>query len=564
MNQLWTVVLCIAMAGCSSGTNGDGTGSENGSGDAADIAVDVDGTNDVEQLPGDLGDGSDVAEEDSGTTTGDELDASTDQGGRPEDGSAEVEDTPAEVEAPKDIPPVEEVDTKQVEPEEASKKYEVLEGCAIPLDYETPECALALCPDGLMCVGAGYCVKATPFKLGNAAGMTYSKPAISDAKNGRFAASWYHVYKDLQGTKQMDIYFQIYNADGTPTIDAVKLDDDTLIYARSPSMVRMGDGGFLVIWRAQAAIGSGEIRYMARVVDPNGEPQDKAFQLNQTELISKSPIGTNVDSPFAKRLRNSNLAVSWMGQPADANNTNVYLRLLNPDGSFLTDELPTGADTSEHEGSSVITDTFNGGLAIFWTAVNNPPKGEKGDPQPKKSAVVKGRIFDQFAAPKGDVFQVTDNQWNYEGMPAAATFEKGDIYVSWKTRETVGATTKTAIWGVRLGPSGEKVGAQQLKAGLDPLGYYPFYAPVGIGDNERAFVVWHTIDPTTDGIYMRRYYIAEDVMDCDITEVSQEMMENENGNRIMPSIQAFEDGRTLIAWSTIIGGVKRMMVRYLK
>jgi hypothetical protein len=32
----------------------------------------------------------------------------------------------------------------------------------------------------------------------------------------------------------------------------------------------------------------------------------------------------------------------------------------------------------------------------------------------------------------------------------------------------------------------------------------------------------------------------------------------------MPSIQAFEDGRTLIAWSTIIGGVKRMMVRYLK
>ncbi|HIA02287.1 MAG TPA: hypothetical protein EYN66_10315 [Myxococcales bacterium] len=512
-------------------------------------------------LPEDVGAQHDTTPEDAGTTTGDDTESTTDTTVTE---ITQPEDTQAEVNTPEDVTEADTADTQPIEPEPSSKKYEVKDGCAEPLEYASAECSLVDCADNLMCVGDGHCVPAGPFLLGDAK-MTYNKPAIADATGGRFAASWYHVYNDNQGTKQMDIYFQLFSADGSPVIDAVKLDDDTLIYARSPSMVRMGNGGFLVIWRAQAGITSGEIKYMARVVAPDGTPKDAAFQLNQTALVSESGLVTNVDSPFARRLRNSNLALSWMGQSKEKKgNADVFLRVLNPDGSFLTDELPTGADTAEHEGSAVIADTENGGLAIFWTATNNPPKGNKDEPMPAKTTVVKGRIFDQFAVANGEVFQVTKSEFGYEGMPSAATFENGEIYVTWKTREKLGTTSETAIWGVQLGPDGQDMGKQQLKAGFDPQGYYPFYAPVGTGDNERAFLVWHTIAPVLDGIYMRRYYKTEDIMDCEITNVSGELMAGENGVRIMPAIQSFEDGRTLISWGSSFNGKNRMMVRYLK
>jgi hypothetical protein len=194
-----------------------------------------------------------------------------------------------------------------------------------------------------------------------------------------------------------------------------------------------------------------------------------------------------------------------------------------------------------------------------------PVKGEDKPENPTvKTSVVKGRVFDQFAEPITEVFQVTNGEWDYEGMPSAATFENGEIYVSWKTCENVGVTAETAIWGVRLGVSGQDLGAQQLKAGFDPKGHYPFYAPVAIAGNERAFIVWHTVDNVEDGVYLRRYYPAEDVMDCEVTNVAGAYMEGEAGARRLPAVYAFEDGRTLVAWETYLSGVTTLVVRYVK
>ena len=49
----------------------------------------------------------------------------------------------------------------------------------------------------------------------------------------------------------MDAFFRLFAPDGTPLMDTVKVDQDAMPWARSPSLVRMGNDGFLVVWRGQ-------------------------------------------------------------------------------------------------------------------------------------------------------------------------------------------------------------------------------------------------------------------------------------------------------------------------
>jgi len=236
------------------------------------------------------------------------------------------------------------------------------------------------------------------------------------------------------------------------------------------------------------------------------------------------------------------------------------LRVLNPDGTYKTDELDTGAASMGDESSPVLADTADGGVGLFW----------QGAPTFTEPFVVMGRFFGPSAQPYGDPFVISPGDFGYEGMPSAAAFHTGEIFVSWKTRQSGFTTGPSKTMGVRISATGDMTGSQIHLLGDDPSGAYPFYAPVAIAGAGRAAITWHTVDPVLDGTYLRRYYAEDDVIDCDITDVSGPIMPGEAGGRRLPAVLGFEDGRILVAWETTYmdpaggGTITRAYLRYLK
>lgn len=438
--------------------------------------------------------------------------------------------------------------------------YTLGDGCAIPTDYITPECLVTSCVGGHICMGAGHCVPDSAFLLvPDDPNASQIKPSLALGPNGGFAAAWYSVtHPPGGGTNTMDIHFQRFAADGAPLGQPIKLDQDALIWARSPTITRMQNNGYLVAWRAQDG-GNGELRYMARVISHDGQPIGDAFQLNETPLTTGFTTG-NVDSPFPTLLRSGKIAVTWMGYAGmPSQNQDVFLRLLSAEGQPETGELLTGAATSANEVSSVVTDTSNGGVAIFWQHIDNGADIRE----------IRGRIFNANAQPAGVVFTASPGTEPEEWAPAATTFPGGNILLTWKARETPNTSGPNDIKSTLLGPNGQDIGSPVHQVGHDPAGNYPFYAPTDENDPFRAAVIWHSVGSNANAVYLRRYYHADDVYDCDITDLSGAFLENETGARHLPAVLAFPDGRVLAVWSTGIenesgNSVTRAVLRYVK
>ncbi|MBR57039.1 MAG: hypothetical protein CMH54_03165 [Myxococcales bacterium] len=489
----------------------------------------------------------------------DSNDTGTDEG-VPDEGTADLHET---IDSSVDINdtsapdvPVEE-DTAPPLP---NPMYTVGDDCAIPTDYSTASCLVTSCVGGHICMGDGYCVPEGPFLLvPDDPNASQVKPSLALSQNGGFAAAWYSVtHPPGGGTQTMDIQFQRFAADGTPLAQPIKIDQDALIWARSPTITRMQNGGYLIAWRSQEG-GNGEIRYMARVISHDGHPIGDAFQLNETPLTTGFTTG-NVDSPFPTLLRSGKIAITWMGYGGiPSQNQDVFLRLLSADGQPETGELLTGAATSASEVSSIVTDTSNGGVAIFWQHIDNSAGIHE----------IRGRIFNANAQPAGVVFTASPGTEPDEWAPSATTFPGGNILLTWRVRETPNNSGPNDIYSTLLGPNGEDMGSPIHLVGHDPSGGYPFYAPTDENDPFRAAVVWHSLGAASNAVYLRRYYQAEDIYDCEPTDLSGPLMDGETGGRHLPAVLAFPDGRILAVWSTGIDNangdnISRAVLRYVK
>ena len=543
---------------------GSPDGAEDGTPETSD--ADVDGVGDA-PTP-DLGPPLDTAK---GADPPD-IASSLDAAGAPDTAAdANPGDTAADAPAPDGTvaPDGQDEDAGPSDPEMYTVDEE--EGCAIPTDFESLGCMVVDCADGSLCLGDGHCVPQGPYPLESDPTLRQVKPALAEALGGGYAASWYDVvYPPGTATKTMDVHFQMFDAVGTPTTNKVKVDQDSMAYSRSPSMTPMEGGGFLVVWREQEGISSGDIAYMARIMSPDGLPVGDEFILNQTPLTHGS-IGSNVDSPFPKLLRSGSIAVTWMGSPPEATQaSDVYLRVLTPTGQYQTDELDTGGNTTAYEVSPVVTDTLQGGVAIYWHHWQSAMGGKPGQPAQEAENFVRGRIFDAFAVPVGGPFQVTPGTDVKEGSPSAATFVEGDMIVTWKSSNTEITTSGTSARSTLLGDEGQDIGSLAHLVGTDPLGNYPFYAPVAVAGPRRAVVAWHTVDALLDGVYLRRYYADDDVYDCDATKIPEGLLPLETGTRRLPAVLGFADGRILVAWNASFanpgGGASltRAYLQYLK
>jgi len=471
--------------------------------------------------------------------------------------TVEVEDIEEELDIVEPVDIEEEPDVN----DEPTPSFVINGDCVDPVDQSNPVCEATDCEEDEQCVGYGVCVPKGVIILNTDIPNSQSKISIAPLPGGNFAGTWFQTDYTVPDPPIMDVYYRLYAPDGTALIDPVKVDEDTLKMARSPTITPMQNGNFLIAWRTQEAISSGEIRYMSRVITPEGTPLGNAIQLNQTPLIHG--LTGNVDSPFPKLLRNATIGVAWAGKPAEDNGTavNIYLRVLSEDGVPITDELETGGATQFNETSPTITDTTEGGLMLLWSYYQTGSPGKNGQPPVEVETLreVRGRIFDQLAVPLGDVFTASPGLHEFEGYPAVTTFPDGEYFLTWKGKEL--SDTPIDVYGHQLGVEGGFGFSEIHHPGGSPSGTYPYYAPVTAADQERAGIIWHSIPGADEAIFFRRYYLAPDMLECEPLNLS---MGAPGTMPRLPTVIAFPEGYFLASWNAGTGSISKIYLRYVK
>jgi hypothetical protein len=444
-------------------------------------------------------------------------------------------------------------DGQEVVPQPGPQLYTDGDGCAQPVAYQFPGCQGVACPAGKECMGEGVCVPSSPFMLAGTAWQSQVKPALAANPDGSFAMAWYEV---PSGSLWMDIGFRLFNADGSPKTESVKVDQDELEWARSPSLAALSNGKYIVFWRSQTGIGGG-VAYHARVVSADGLPEGNSIAVNSTQLESELGSIGNVDCPFAEPLRDQSIGVAWSGEPkGDTHNVNVYFRVFDASGLPQAGEMDCGGATELDEGSAAVAPLPGSGMTVFWQS---------------------GTLWQDYAImgvrlnSGGLVLQeagaVSPGEDKYEGLPAATTFGDKAMLLTWKTRDDSMVTGPSGIRCALLDVA-TLASLGEWDVGFDPEGVYPFYAPVRAGTWDRGLIAWHTCSET-GGMYVRRFYLDQQWLDCEATEIGGPLLPGETPCRTMPAIAAFDDGRFLVAWNTDLkdnngASRTRVMMRFLR
>jgi hypothetical protein len=181
-----------------------------------------------------------------------------------------------------------------------------------------------------------------------------------------------------------------------------------------------------------------------------------------------------------------------------------------------------------------------------------------------KKVTVQGRKFDAQGQPTGPVVLLSPVLQPYEAMPHALGFEAGDVLLTWKAAPQGSSTGPVDVMAHRLPIALMGPGAGPITlAGQDPSGIYPDQAPMALQSGDRAAIVWHSADLAQGSVFLRHYYRAGDVLDCQTTDVAGAWLPGEVGQRHRPAIAGFGDGRTLVAWATALDAGIRVALRFL-
>jgi hypothetical protein len=172
-------------------------------------------------------------------------------------------------------------------------------------------------------------------------------PVVTDVGNNAFIA-WYGSQ-----TGDEDIYYRVVSPTGTPITNVLRLNQDITANQAYPAIANIGGNAFvLVLWRGDQ---TGDADVFGRLVFPNGTAPNNEFRING------NTTGTQAGASIAS-LNGNMFAVFHSSQPGG--NYDIVGRLLSPDGTPMSGELPISQATGvEHSASIVI---INGRAFVSW------------------------------------------------------------------------------------------------------------------------------------------------------------------------------------------------------
>ncbi len=288
----------------------------------------------------------------------------------------------------------------------------------------------------------------------------------------------------------------------------------------------------------------GRQRIYGRVLGPDG-----TFATGDLP-VSVGPGEHQLEANVAV-LRGGNVVVVWSSYRQEGANYDVYGRIFSPSGEALTDEFRVNAELGLGRRSPTVA-ALGDGFVVAW--IGERVVGQRHDRDasgrrvpgagaPEFEVAVYARTFDADGTPtSGDRRLAGEDA--IAAHPAIAPLQGGGFVLAWTRRHP---TSREASLGIA---------ARAFSAALSPLGeehqlntfdqgdqYRPVLAPAGSG----VFAVWS--DMVQDG---SREGVFGTWLGPDGAPASEEFLVNTTtgGGQIFPSVAASPGGKLLVAWSS--------------
>lgn len=221
-------------------------------------------------------------------------------------------------------------------------------------------------------------------------------PAVAALEDGRIVVVWQQSNildaPDVYGDSE--IYARIFDTDGTPVTDAIRVNNDTLGGQIAPQVTALADGGFLVSWTRDVPSSSDlNDDVFFRAFDAGGTPKSKQVLASADRDVPPESAWNDYYNYNANgdvlALKDGGAIVLYNHRGEDA----TYAHVIGKDGKSLGDAIKI-FDTDDT--STTMIQLANGDVVMAHTGFSNTgitvrisaadlvsaPKGVKGATEP--------------------------------------------------------------------------------------------------------------------------------------------------------------------------------------
>ena len=237
-------------------------------------------------------------------------------------------------------------------------------------------------------------------------------PAVATTADGSFVVVW--VESNSTGTENR-LFASRYSARGNRLFSHVEIDTSTANILQ-PAVATTPAGGFAVAWQREEEAAPLITQVFARGFQSDGAPQALS------ERIS-SGIGRQY-GPSVAALPEDRYVVVWTSARLSGPGEGIVGRLLGPDGTALSDELPIDDTALSFEEDPAVAAVGPSSFAVVWEEASSYPQSQ-----------IFGRIFSNSGQARGSAFLATDVEEGISYRHPTITGDSGNMLIGWDRQE---------------------------------------------------------------------------------------------------------------------------------
>ena len=184
-----------------------------------------------------------------------------------------------------------------------------------------------------------------------------SDSAVAVANNGKHVVVW---TSDGGGSDQEDVFFQLYDADGSKIGSQVLVNDEFIDKKQESASVAMdANGNFVVVWTSEDQDGSKYSVYYRRY-NSNGDALDAAVRATTNSFSSGEQRDPDIAMNDAGQF-----AIVWEGEGV-GDDEGIFARIFDPSGNPYDDPFLVNSDTSGDQSNPSVGIDGVGNIVVAW------------------------------------------------------------------------------------------------------------------------------------------------------------------------------------------------------
>ncbi len=293
-------------------------------------------------------------------------------------------------------------------------------------------------------------------------------PDVGIDASGSFVVTWQSYYQDGDS---YGIFGQRFVPQGAaPLAGEVPVAAGGGIARSSPSMTRVGDQQFLVVWQDGSQDGDGSGIFAGRF-DDGGHPLGPASRINTYTASFQT-------SPDVGGVSGGPRVVVWQSDGQDGSSSGVFGQRFASSGAPIGGEFQVNTSSAGSQSSPRVSTNMAGRTVIVWNS----------DGQDGSGRAILGRLYTDSGVPVTAELQINTFTPLNQGIPDAAIDAAGAFVVVWQSYGQDGSGN--GVFAQRYDPQGNRVGPEFQVNQSIPLNQDA--AAIGMDGSGGFVVVWQS------------------------------------------------------------------------